>query len=149
MSFLWSGTFPKKPAVSYWSVSQLRVLTILANLYESSLHMLNPCVRGILRYVYTRSDIFRFIRDRIHYGTNPICPHGTGSKLERYGSIWDHLHKWTNLVPDSRSDPYRIHHVLCPWTRVNERLVRTKLSWFQMDPVPCKRCLKRRHLIIN
>ena len=35
--------------------------------------------------------------------------HETGSKLERYGSIWDHLHKWTK----GRSNPYRIHQFLC------------------------------------
>ena len=57
--------------------------------------------------------MFRFVWDRIHYGTDPLCLHGTGSKLERYGSIWDRLDKWTHLVPDSRSDPYRIHQVPC------------------------------------
>ena len=31
-------------------------------------------------------------------------------------SIWDHLHKRTHLVPESRSDPYRIHHVPCEHT---------------------------------
>ena len=48
-----------------------------------------------------------------HYGTDPLFLHGTGSKLELYGSIWDRLDKWTHLVPDSRSDPYRIHQVPC------------------------------------
>ena len=66
-----------------------------------------------LGYVYTGSDMFRSVWDRIHYGTDPLCLHGTGSKLERYSSIWDHLHKWIHLVPDSRSDPYRICHVPC------------------------------------
>ena len=51
--------------------------------------------------------------DRIHLGTDPQCLHGTSSKLKRYGSIWDHLQQWTHLVPDSRSDPYRIHQVPC------------------------------------
>ena len=45
--------------------------------------------------------------------TDLLCLHGTGSKLEQYGSIWDHLHKWTYLLPDSRSDPYWIHQVPC------------------------------------
>ena len=55
---------------------------------------------------------------QIRLGSDPLgrdllCLHGTGSKLERNGCIWDHLHKWTYLVPDSRSDPYRIHQVPC------------------------------------
>ena len=57
--------------------------------------------------------MFRSIWDRIHSGTDPLCLHGTGSKLERYGFMWDHLDKWTHLVPESRSDPYRIHQVPC------------------------------------
>ena len=69
--------------------------------------------RQDIGYVYTGSDMFRSVWDRIYYGTDPLCLHGTGSKLERYGSIWDHLHKRTHLVPDSRSDPYRIHQVPC------------------------------------
>ena len=51
--------------------------------------------------------------DRIHYDTDPLCSQESRSKLKRYGSIWDHLHKWTHLVPDSRSDPYWIHQVPC------------------------------------
>ena len=49
----------------------------------------------------------------IRLGSDPLCLHGTGSKLERYGSTLDHLHKWTHLVPDGRSDPYGIHQVPC------------------------------------
>ena len=71
--------------------------------------------------------------DPLWYGS--LCLHGTGSKLERYCSLWDHLHIWTHLVPDSRSDPYRIHQV-----RVNTRLIRASFYPFQTDPVPCKRC---------
>ena len=44
---------------------------------------------------------------------DPLWLHETGSKVERYGSTQDYLHKWTHLVPDSRSDPYRIHQVPC------------------------------------
>ena len=66
-----------------------------------------------LGYVYTGSGIFTSVCDRIHYGTDPLCSHGTGSKLERYGCIWNHVHKWAHLAADSRSDPYRIHQVLC------------------------------------
>ena len=57
---------------------------------------------------------------------DPLCLHWTGSKLERYGSIWDHLHKWTHWVQDNRSHPYRIHQV-----RVNTRLIRNNFV-----PVP-------------
>ena len=64
-----------------------------------------------LGYVYTGSDMFRSIWVRIHYGTDPLCLHGTGSKPKRYGSMWDHLFKWTHLVPDSGCDPYPIHQV--------------------------------------
>ena len=39
-----------------------------------------------LRLVYTGSDMFRSIWDRVHSGTDPLCLHGTGSKLKRYGS---------------------------------------------------------------
>ena len=42
-----------------------------------------------------------FTRDRVcpdpfgigSNGRDLLCLHGTGSKLERNGSIWDHLHK--------------------------------------------------------
>ena len=37
-------------------------------------------------YVYTGSDMFRSLWDWIHSGTDPLCLHGTGSRLERYGS---------------------------------------------------------------
>ena len=50
---------------------------------------------------------------QIRLGSDPLCLHGTGSKLGQYVSTLDHLHKWTHLVPDSRSDPYRIHQVPC------------------------------------
>ena len=53
-----------------------------------------------LRLVYTGSDMFRSIWDWVHSGTDPLCLHRTGSKLKRYGSTQDHLHKWTHLVPD-------------------------------------------------
>ena len=46
-----------------------------------------------LGYVYKGSDTFRSVWDRINYGTDPLCLHGTGSRLERYGFVWDHLHK--------------------------------------------------------
>ena len=68
---------------------------------------------GFLGYIYTGPDMFRSVWDRIHYDKDLLCLHGTGSKLERYGSIWDHLYKWTHLVSDSRSDPYWIHQVSC------------------------------------
>ena len=54
--------------------------------------------------------MFRSVWNRT-YGTDPLFLHGTGSKLKQYGSIWDHLYKQIHLVPDSRSDPYRIHQV--------------------------------------
>ena len=66
-----------------------------------------------LGYVYTGSDMFMSVWDRIDYGTDPLYLHGTGSKLERSSSIWDHLYEWTDLVPDSRSDRYRILQVPC------------------------------------
>ena len=31
--------------------------------------------------------MFRSVWDRIHSGTDPLCLHGTGLKLERHGSI--------------------------------------------------------------
>ena len=34
-----------------------------------------------LGYVYTVSDMFKSVWDRIHFGTDPLCLHGTGSKL--------------------------------------------------------------------
>ena len=89
-------------------------------------------------YVYTSSDIFRSIWDRIHYDTDPLCLHETGSKLEQYGSIWDHLHKWTHLVPDSRSDPYRIIR-----SRVNTRLIHTDFVPVPNGSGQCKRCLNK------
>ena len=58
--------------------------------------------------------MFRSVWDRIHYGRDPLCLHGTGSKLEGYGSVSDDLQKWTHLVPDSRSDQYRIYQVDVP-----------------------------------
>ena len=51
--------------------------------------------------------MIRFVWDRIHSGTDPLCLHGTGSGLEWYGFTLDHL------VPDSRSDPYWIHKIPC------------------------------------
>ena len=64
---------------------------------------------SFLGYVYTESDMFRSVWDQIHYGMDSLCLHRTGSKLERYSSIWDHFHKDTHLVPDSRSYSYRIN----------------------------------------
>ena len=55
--------------------------------------------------------MYRSVWDLMHYGMDPLCLDGTVMKLERYDSISDHLHNWTHLVPDSRSDPYRIHQV--------------------------------------
>ena len=55
--------------------------------------------------------MFRSVWDRIHYRTDPLCFHGTGTKLERYGFIWDILNKWIHLVTNSISDPHRIHQV--------------------------------------
>ena len=78
-----------------------------------SLKILGVLVLDVLGYVYTGSDMFRSVWNRSHSGTDTLCLHGTGSKLERYGSTKDHLNKWTHLVPDSRSDPYRIHQVPC------------------------------------
>ena len=49
------------------------------------------------------------------YGMDTICLHRTGSNLNSivpYG-IWDHLHKWTYFLPESRSNPYWIHLVPC------------------------------------
>ena len=68
---------------------------------------------SILGYIYTPSDIFRSVWDRVHYGTDPLCSHGTGKKQERYSYIWNHLRKWNHLVLEGRSDPYRIHQVSC------------------------------------
>ena len=68
---------------------------------------------GMLRdlgYFYTGSDMFRSGWDRIYSGKDPLCLHMTGSKLERYGSTQDHLHKWTHPVLESRSNRYRTHH---------------------------------------
>ena len=94
--------------------------------------------------VCTGSDMFRSVWNRIRCGADPLCLQRTGSKPERYSSIWDHLykwyssiwdhlHKWAHLVPDSRSDPYRIHQVPCKHKAYPYR--------FQLDPVPCKHCL--------
>ena len=71
------------------------------------------CNLQSLGCVYKESDMIRSIWDWTHYGTGSLCLHETGSKLERYGSLWDQLHKWTHLVPDSRSDPYWTHQVPC------------------------------------
>ena len=88
----------------------------------------------LLGYVYTGSDMFRSVWNRIHYDRDLLCLHGTGLKLERIGSIWDRLHKWTHLVPDSRSDPHRIHQISY---KAHPYQFRTR---FQTDPVQCKRC---------
>ena len=102
---------------------------------------------GLLRalghsgYIYTGSDMFRSVWDRTHCGTDPPCLHGTGSKLERYGSIWDHLHKWTHLVPDSRSDPYRVQQVPCkhkayPYQfRISSKRIRSHLNAASMSSI--------------
>ena len=74
--------------------------------------------------------MFRSVWDRIHYGSDPLCLHGTGSKLERYGSVWDHFRKWTHLVPDSRSDPDRIHQVPCKHNAYSYRF-RTGSKWIR------------------
>ena len=50
-----------------------------------------------------------FTRDRVYsvpfgLGSTMVrihCLHETGSKLERYGSISDLLHKWAHLVTDN------------------------------------------------
>ena len=51
--------------------------------------------------------------DRVHCGTDPPCLHGTGSKLELYGSTWNHFQMWIRFVHDSRSDRCRIPQVPC------------------------------------
>ena len=38
---------------------------------------------GDLGYVYTGSNMFRSVWDQIHCGMDPLCLHGSGSKLER------------------------------------------------------------------
>ena len=106
-----------------------------------SLKIFGVFVLEVLGYVYTGSDMFRSVWNRSHSGTDTLCLHGTGSKLERYGSTKDHLHKWTHLVPDSRSDPYQIHQVPC-----KHKVYPGPISYrFQTDPVPCKRCLSFGH----
>ena len=37
----------------------------------------------------------------------------TGPVRNWDGTVPYRVHKWTHLVPDSRSDPYRIHQVPC------------------------------------
>ena len=97
-------------------------------LKESYLIILDPEAEGLLGYVYTGSDKFRSVWDQIHCGTDPLCLHGTSSKLERYGSIWDRLHKWTHFVPYSSSNPYRIISLY-----VDTRLIHTNFvsKWIQ------------------
>ena len=62
-----------------------------------------------LHYVCTGSDMFRSVCDQIDYGMDLLFYRGPVRNV----SVWDHLHKWTPLVPDSRSNPYRIHQVSC------------------------------------
>ena len=65
-------------------------------------------------YIYLRLDLHEIIYVQICLGSDPLW-YGNNLftqdwfKLEQYGSIWDHLHKWIQLVPESRSDPYLIH----------------------------------------
>ena len=81
--------------------------------------------------------MFRSVWDRIHYGTDPFCLHGTDSKLERYCSILDHISGpiWLKIADPISTGSTR--------SRVNTRLIRWVpiLYRFQTDPVPCKRCL--------
>ena len=44
------------------------------------------------------SDMLRSVWDRIHYGMDPLCLHGTVSKQEQYRPILEHPYKWTQLV---------------------------------------------------
>ena len=41
---------------------------------------------SVIRTIFLVPWKFELWRVRIHFGTNPFCLHGTGSKLERYGS---------------------------------------------------------------
>ena len=41
--------------------------------------------------------MFISIWDWIYYGKDTLCLQETGSKLEQYCSIWDHLHKGTHF----------------------------------------------------
>ena len=78
-------------------------------------------------------QIYLGIRSTMH-GTDPLCLHGTCKKQERHGYIWDNLHNWTHLVPDSRSDPYCIHQVPCknkayPYQfRTGSRRIRSRVN---------------------
>ena len=102
----------------YWAISFKSKCTVLQNKSTGWCRTCkthdNVVIGSYLGHVYTGSYMFRSVWDQIHYGTDPLCLHGTGLNLERHGSIWDHLYKWTRyLVPDSRSDPYRIQQVPC------------------------------------
>ena len=88
--------------------------------------------------------MFRSVWDRVHYGTVHSVLHGTGSKLERHGSLWDHHYKWTHLEPDSRSDPNVIHQV--PFKR--KAYLYQCRTGLKRIPVPCKRCLRQLRLFI-
>ena len=81
-----------------------------------------------LGYVYMGSDMIRSIWDQIHYGTDPLCLHGTSLKLERHTSTWGHLLEWNHLVPDSRSNLYWIHAYLYQ--------IRTGSKWMQSHVKP-------------
>ena len=73
-----------------------------------------------------KDETSTFTRDR-------ICsdPFGIGSTMERYGSISDHLHKWTHLVPD----PIR--------TGSTQQLIKRKLlGSVYTGPDPFRTCTK-------
>ena len=60
----------------------------------------------------------KFIYVQICLGSDPLwygCNLFTQDwlKFEQYSSIWDHLHKWTYLVSESRSNAYWIDLVQC------------------------------------
>ena len=85
-------------------------------------------VHVILGYVYKGLHIFRSIWDQIHYGTDLISLHRTGSKLEQFGSICSHLHNGSHLVQVSRSD------LIC--TRSTKSHVNMCLIHTNFVPVP-------------
>ena len=83
------------------------------SLFNSQFEFLSSLSKAFKKFENARLRLHGIGYVQIRLGSDPLCLHGTGSKLERYGSFWDHLQKWTHLVPDGRSDLYQIHQVSC------------------------------------
>ena len=99
-------------------------MTMISDQNKSESHIMFLCPSLLYPMVSYRTSVRAvFTGDRIcshpfGIGSTIVLIHSVyraGSELERYGSIWDHLRKWSHLVRDSRSNPYRIHQVPCKY----------------------------------